>query len=282
MPPTVCEVVVTYHAAVCADASRRARNAGSASGRTCGRPMSLGCYAGLPCRHHLTRRDHRDGESDLDPVHLGRWCRRDRPDWHFPYFDENMGRAVGEDYATADVLLLGRVTYDSFAGAWPGRETAGEADAQMASPARRHPQDRRLPAASRVHLAEVRAAPGRAAPSGRGAQGSARHPRHPHPRLDLRGPAAARRGLVDELRLLVHPVAARKGRRLFDDGDAPYHLRFSATEVFPTGVIRVIYSPAAAPASRGLRGRQGPGARREIAALRGGSPQRRHIRRPAM
>ena len=28
------------------------------------------------------------------------------PDWHFPYFDENMGRAVGEDYDTADVLLI--------------------------------------------------------------------------------------------------------------------------------------------------------------------------------
>ena len=47
------------------------------------------------------------------------------PDWHFPYFDENMGRAVGEDYDTADVLLIGRETYDSFAGAWPGREAAG-------------------------------------------------------------------------------------------------------------------------------------------------------------
>ena len=42
------------------------------------------------------------------------------PDWHFPYFDENMGRAVGEDYDTADVLLIGRETYGSFAGAWPG------------------------------------------------------------------------------------------------------------------------------------------------------------------
>jgi len=58
-------------------------------------------------------------------------------------------------------------------------------------------------------------------------------------------------GLVDELRLLVHPVAARKGRRLFDDGDAPYHLKVTATEVFPTGVIRVIYSPAQAPATAG-------------------------------
>ena len=58
-------------------------------------------------------------------------------------------------------------------------------------------------------------------------------------------------GLVDELRLLVHPVAARKGRRLFDDGDAPYHLAVTATEVFPTGVIRVIYAPTDAPAKVG-------------------------------
>src|SRR3954463_7572514 len=54
------------------------------------------------------------------------------PDWHFPYFDENMGRAVGEDYDTADVLLIGRETYDSFAGAWPGREAAGGEDSVFA------------------------------------------------------------------------------------------------------------------------------------------------------
>jgi len=54
------------------------------------------------------------------------------PDWHFPYFDENMGRAVGEDYDTADVLLIGRQTYHRFAGAWPGREAAGGDDAPFA------------------------------------------------------------------------------------------------------------------------------------------------------
>jgi hypothetical protein len=34
------------------------------------------------------------------------------PDWHFPYFDDRMGRAVDEDYQAADLLLIGRVTYD--------------------------------------------------------------------------------------------------------------------------------------------------------------------------
>ena len=37
-------------------------------------------------------------------------------------------------------------------------------------------------------------------------------------------------------------------RYYFDDGDAPYHLTVTATEVFPTGVIRVIYAPAETPA----------------------------------
>ncbi len=55
-------------------------------------------------------------------------------------------------------------------------------------------------------------------------------------------------GLIDEIRLLVHPVAARQGRQLFNQGDSPYHLKLVATEAFPTGVIRVIYSPTTAPA----------------------------------
>lgn len=58
-------------------------------------------------------------------------------------------------------------------------------------------------------------------------------------------------GLVDELRLLVHPVAARKGRKLFDEGDAAYHLRLVASETFPTGVLRLIYAPGTAPTSVG-------------------------------
>ena len=68
------------------------------------------------------------------------------PDWHFPYFDETMGRAVGEDYDTSDVLLLGRDTYDSFAGALPDREAAGGDDAPSPA-AGRHTQGGRLAAA---------------------------------------------------------------------------------------------------------------------------------------
>ena len=62
-----------------------------------------------------------DGVAEIDPA------------WHFPYFDDEMGAAVAEDYEDVDVLVLGRVTYDSFAGAWPDREAAGGEDAAFAA-----------------------------------------------------------------------------------------------------------------------------------------------------
>ncbi len=52
--------------------------------------------------------------------------------WHFPYFNEELGAAASGAYEPADTILLGRVTYDSFAGAWPDREKAGEEDAAFA------------------------------------------------------------------------------------------------------------------------------------------------------
>ncbi|WP_373283942.1 dihydrofolate reductase family protein, partial [Nocardia exalbida] len=56
----------------------------------------------------------------------------DPQDWHFPYFDDAMGAAVDAQLGAADTLLLGRKTYDSFAGAWPEREAAGGPDAAFA------------------------------------------------------------------------------------------------------------------------------------------------------
>ncbi|GIM95491.1 dihydrofolate reductase family protein [Paractinoplanes toevensis] len=173
------------------------------------------------------------------------------PDWHFPYFDENMGRAVEEDYQTADVLLIGRETYDSFAGAWPGREEAGGEDAGFAKQlgdvrkvvVSRQPLEFTWRSSELIDGDLVEAAAAlKADPGVKGIL-------IPGSISVVRQLLAA--DLIDELRLLVHPVAARKGRRLFDDGDTAYHLRVAATEAFPTGVIRVIYTPAENPAKVG-------------------------------
>ena len=180
-----------------------------------------------------------DGVAEIDPA------------WHFPYFDDAMGRAVSEDYETSDVMLIGRVTYDSFAGAWPDRETAGGEDAQFAT----HLGDARKVVVSRQPLdfswrnSELLDGDLVEAVTALKADAGIRGILVPGSISVVQQLLAA--GLVDELRLLVHPVAARKGRRLFDDGDAPYHLRTTATEVFPTGVIRVIYAPTPSPTPAG-------------------------------
>lgn len=169
------------------------------------------------------------------------------PDWHFPYFEENMGRAVGEDYDAADVLLIGRVTYDSFAGAWPDREAAGGEDAVFAKRlgdlrkvvVSHQPLEFSWRNSELIQGDLVESVTRLRADEGIGGV------LIPGSISVVQQLLAA--GLVDELRLLVHPVAARRGRRLFDDGEAPYHLKVTAAEVFPTGVIRVIYSPSAAP-----------------------------------
>ena len=171
--------------------------------------------------------------------------------WHFPYFDENMGRAVSHDYDGTDVLLFGRVTYDSFAGAWPEREAAGEEDAAFAKSlgdlrkivASRQPLEFTWRNSELLDGDLVEAVAALKADPGVG-------------RVVVPGSISIVQqllaaGLVDELSLLVHPVAARQGRQLFDGGDSAYHLSLEHSEVFPTGVVWLTYAPAAPPGEAG-------------------------------
>jgi dihydrofolate reductase len=51
-------------------------------------------------------------------------------------------------------------------------------------------------------------------------------------------------GLLDELHLLVHPIAVRKGMRLFDEGETPTPLTLISSQTFKTGVLNLVYGPA--------------------------------------
>ncbi|MBK6869812.1 MAG: dihydrofolate reductase family protein [Kineosporiaceae bacterium] len=174
-----------------------------------------------------------DGVAEIDPA------------WHFPYFDENMGAAVTEDYADVDVLLLGRVTYDSFAGAWPVREAAGGEDAPFAE--------------ILGDLRKIVATRGEQDLGWRNAEGTddvvatvSGLREQDLGKVLVAGSISVVRqllaaGLLDELRLLIHPVAARHGERLFGESADIQPLRLVRSEVFPTGVIRAIYAPADLP-----------------------------------
>lgn len=167
--------------------------------------------------------------------------------WHFPYFDENMARAVSHDYDGVDTLLLGRVTYDSFAGAWPDREKAGEEDAEFA----KFLGDVRKLVVSRQPLeftwrnSELLDGQLVEAVAELKADSSLERILIPGSISIVQQLLAA--GLIDELSLLVHPVAARKGRHLFEESDAANHLSLVGSEAFPTGVVWLRYAPTDAP-----------------------------------
>jgi dihydrofolate reductase len=165
----------------------------------------------------------------------------DPQDWHFPYFNEEMGQAVDAQLGSADTLLLGRRTYDSFAGAWPDRERAGGEDAAFA---KKLGDARKIVVSGQelhftwrnseqLHgdlIEAVTALKAEPSTSDIGMSGSVS--------LVRRLLAA---DLLDELHLLVHPIAVRKGMRLFEEADAPLPLRLTSSTTFATGVVHLVY-----------------------------------------
>ena len=135
-------------------------------------------------------------------------------------------------------------TYDSFAGAWPDREAAGGEDADFAKVL----GDARKIVVSTQNLQftwrnseqlkgdlieAVTALKNLAGGTDIAMSGSV---------SIVRRLLAA--GLLDELHLLVHPIAVRTGMRLFDEGESPIPLRLIFSRAFTTGVLHLIYAPA--------------------------------------
>ena len=162
--------------------------------------------------------------------------------WHFPYFSDEMGAAVNDVMGTVDTLLLGRVTYDSFAGAWPEREAAGGEDAPFAKAL----GDARKVIASRQDLDLTwRNSELLEGDLVEAVIALKEEPGDTH--IAISGsPSIVRQlleaGLLDELHLLVHPIAVRTGMRLFDDG-VSIPLRLISSEKFENGVMNVVYGP---------------------------------------
>ncbi|MEU7139808.1 dihydrofolate reductase family protein [Nocardia sp. NPDC046473] len=165
----------------------------------------------------------------------------DPQDWHFPYFNEEMGAAVSAQLGTADTLLLGRVTYEGFAAAWPDREDAGGEDAGMA----KSMGDARKIVVSHQDLdltwrnSEVL--------KGDLLEAVAALKNEPGGDIGMSGSVSIVRqllaaGLLDELHLLVHPIVVGKGLRLFDDRDSTLPLRLLSSETFSTGVLHLVYT----------------------------------------
>ncbi|GAA0280281.1 dihydrofolate reductase family protein [Cryptosporangium japonicum] len=158
--------------------------------------------------------------------------------WHFPYFDDEMGAAVGA-LMDNDAMLLGRRTYDGFAEYWPKADANDPMTAQMNS-ARKYVVSNTLTTASWENSTIV---------SGDEAAVVAELTKlKADNRLGITGSAGLvqwllQHSLIDELHLLVHPIVVGTGQKLFSDGGT-VPLKLLSSTTFATGVVHSVYGPA--------------------------------------
>ena len=145
--------------------------------------------------------------------------------WHFPFFNEEMGAVVGS--LMRDTQLLGRKSYETFAATWPAREAAGGDDAPLAAQI----GDQRKIVVSNQQLEFT----WRNSEQLRGdlIEAVTALKAEPGGDIAISGSISIVRqlldaGLIDELHLLVDPIAVRDGMRLFDGQRRRCRSRWSA------------------------------------------------------
>jgi dihydrofolate reductase len=163
--------------------------------------------------------------------------------WHFPYFNDQMGEAIGAAMAQADAMLLGRVTYEEFAAFWPAQSSSDE-DQQftdymnntpkfVVSKTLEEPLEWNNSTLIKENVAEE----------------ITKLKQQPGKDISITGsPTLVRslleEGLLDELRLMVHPIVVGSGKRLFEDGSHQKALKLVDSKTFGTGVLYLSYQPA--------------------------------------
>jgi dihydrofolate reductase len=160
--------------------------------------------------------------------------------WSFRFSDPEGMRFKLDEVMEFDALLLGRVTYEGFAQAWPDRrDEAGFADKMNAM--RKYVVSSTLHEATWQNSEIVGGAdvPAAIAELKRGDGGD----------LLVAGSRSlvrtlAAHDLVDEYRLMVHPIVLGSGRRLFDGIETPVVLRLTDSKVLSTGSLILTYAPA--------------------------------------
>jgi dihydrofolate reductase len=157
--------------------------------------------------------------------------------WHFDFFDDEMGAAVGALMTGNDAMLLGRQTYDEFVGYWPDADPADPVTEQM-NGSRKYVVSTTLTDPTWANTTVV------------GGDAKAELTRlKQDTRFGTTGSATLVRWLleerlVDELHLLVHPVVVGGGKKLFADG-AKVPLTLVSATPFASGVVHLVYAPAA-------------------------------------
>ena len=167
-------------------------------------------------------------------------------DWVAEHYDDAMAAYETEIVSQADTLLLGRVTYQSFAGSWPhvpdnpGASEGEKANARTLNAMRKIVFSRTLESVAwnnstlrkevvPAEIEQLKQEPGRD--------------------MLIYGSASiiqtlTNHGLIDEYQVLVHPLIVGGGKPLFHNIGHQVKLKLVNAKTHPSGVVVLSYQPS--------------------------------------
>jgi len=159
--------------------------------------------------------------------------------WTFNYWDDVMGQAMGGIFTDSFDLLLGRKTYEIFAGHWPF--AAGDPIAEVFNRVTKYVATRSDAPLEWKNSVALRDA----------AADVAKLKQQDGPTLLIQGSSdliqtLLRHDLIDEFSLLTFPLVLGTGKRLFGQGTIPGALKLVDSKASTTGVTITRYERAGA------------------------------------
>ena len=162
-------------------------------------------------------------------------------EWSFSYSNDEMAEANAAGMADSDAMLLGRVTYEEFAAFWPYQNSAEQPFTDYLNNTPKYVVSTTLQEPLQWQNSTLI--------KGNLAEEIAKLKRQPGEDITILGSGALVRSLLeddllDELRLMVHPVVLGSGKRLFEEGSDLKTLELVDSKTFSIGVLYLTYRPA--------------------------------------
>ncbi|MGW8885259.1 dihydrofolate reductase family protein [Streptomyces sp. NPDC055749] len=160
--------------------------------------------------------------------------------WVVPFADEGMGQFMTEVFGRCGAFLLGRRTYDIFAGYWP---KVTDPEDPIAGPLNAYPKHVVSTTSWQPEWANTTVVTGDVP-----AEVARLKERTQGGELQIHGSgmlagSLMAHDLIDEYNLLVFPVLLGHGRRLFPDGGLPTGFELTASRTTSSGIAIHTYRP---------------------------------------
>jgi dihydrofolate reductase len=161
----------------------------------------------------------------------------DPGEWSIPYFSDDLAKYKSDELFASDALLLGRITYEGFAAAWPTMEEIEGDFAVRMNTLPKYVASTTLDKADWNNSTIIRDNVPEEVSKLKQESGKD---------ILIGGSGALAKtliqhNLIDEIRMLVHPIAVGTGKRLFEGSTESIGLKLVDTQTFDSGVVALTY-----------------------------------------